>query len=100
MVMYRIDKERMETFLNLIMTKKELTEKEKLIAYNSIETRIMLAKSEIKEVLEMLADDWCIDVRMEVAFNPNTPASALEKLAEDENDSVRKEVAKRISKTI
>jgi hypothetical protein len=90
---YRIDKDRMETFINLIMTKKELTEKERLIAYNSIETRIMLAKSGIKEVLEMLADDWCIDVRDGVAGNPNTPVSVLEKLARDNDYWVRRRVS-------
>jgi hypothetical protein len=74
-------KERMRAFLKSILEKKELTDKEKLIAYNSIEARKMLAESEIKEVLEMLADDWCVDVREAVARNPNTPISVLKEFA-------------------
>jgi hypothetical protein len=51
-------------------------------------------------VLEKLAEDEDVGVRILVAGNPNTPASVLERLAEDKDADVRKAVAKRISKTI
>ena len=64
------------------------------MAKESVEAREEKARNtNSQKELEKLAEDENEDVRRAVAINDNTPVSLLEKLAEDINEDVRSSVA-------
>ena len=89
---HSIDDEKVKVFLTRIVNRC-MTESDEIIGSNPIEKRIKLAELNIEQVLEALADDWCVEVRIKVARNPNTTVSVLERLAKDKDWQVRYEVA-------
>ncbi len=74
----------------------------KILEHHDPKGRLQLAKKEKAhpEVLYYLATDKEPEVRRRVAANPNTPYQADTLLVEDEDDEVRTEIAKKITRLL
>ncbi|MFZ3148529.1 MAG: hypothetical protein WA137_05760, partial [Methanothrix sp.] len=68
-----------------------------LAADKSWEVREALASNEklAGNILDELSGHWSWMVRVAVAENPNTPATTLKRLAEDQDQSVQKAARER-----
>ena len=65
------------------------------------ERKQLAARADVRpEVLYFLADDSSVEVRKQIAKNPNTPPQADEKLKVDEDHEVRAELARKIGRLV